>query len=421
MANTFPSSGNAGIGTTSPENLLTIDTGGNTVPAIARIIRCLSLGYRGPYNGRDVAEAAFIQAERPGVEYPPIEIQPLGGVVFIGHETGLGPPDVDQNGNPYKHRFVVNQEINNVADPSVGEHIMATFEMVSTIPAGDPKRDVGCGRFVVNQRAGGAWVRGLEAHAVRLAEAANARTWGLEVGVHNAKRDPELHVSVGIYVHAANPSFAAGAQRANTGILIDGRPGGDGDGWDDFIRCRSGSLGGSTSPRFWVGRAGNVWANSNIEGNGNLLITGTIRGQSTLTITGAITGQSTLDITGNIMGSADIAAMNTVQAGAEMYATAFITTSSQTLKENIVPLDTSEAVTLLGQLTAVRYNFKDKPDRQLMGFVAEDVPPAFAVNGRGVDVMAVVATLAAVVRAQREALTQLQARVDALEAGGGTP
>ena len=37
MANTFPSSGNAGIGTTSPDKLLTIDTGGNTTSADARI------------------------------------------------------------------------------------------------------------------------------------------------------------------------------------------------------------------------------------------------------------------------------------------------------------------------------------------------------------------------------------------------
>ena len=75
----------------------------------------------------------------------------------------------------------------------------------------------------------------------------------------------------------------------------------------------------------------------------------------------------------------------------------------------------------LPQLTPVKYNLKAKPDRQLMGFVMEDVPAPFAVDGRGVNVTAVVATLAAVVRAQREALERLQARVDALEAGGPTP
>jgi hypothetical protein len=37
MANTFPSSGNVGIGTTTPDTLLTVDTGGNSVLAMARI------------------------------------------------------------------------------------------------------------------------------------------------------------------------------------------------------------------------------------------------------------------------------------------------------------------------------------------------------------------------------------------------
>ena len=371
MANTFPGSGNVGIGTTTPPNLLTIDTGtGNSTLALARIsgkspawvfgspntgycggeafiglvttagdyvasapigdsfffnlsnagrmligrttgdgpvmavhnaganvavglgvdtpggrfvaarpisgaigtvelqgnnattgAHALVLGYQGPYNTRPFGEAAFIQSELQGLRYAPLNLQPFGGLVTFGLGAGFALPDFDSAGNRYKHRFIFNQEITDVADPNVGEHVMATFEMVSEIPAGTPKRDTGCGRFVLKQRLGGAWIRALEAQAVRESAATNARTWGIEVGVHNAtNRVSDPHVSVGIYIHAADPNWTSGVQRNNTGILIDGRPGGDGDGWDDFIRCRNGSLNTSTSARFWVGHAGNVWA-----------------------------------------------------------------------------------------------------------------------------------------------------------------
>ena len=56
-----------------------------------------------------------------------------------------------------------------------------------------------------------------------------------------------------------------------------------------------------------------------------------------------------------------------------------------------------------------------------MGFVAEDVGQPFAVDAKGVDVMAVVATLTGVLRAQRDAMERLQARVDLLEQRGATP
>jgi hypothetical protein len=56
-----------------------------------------------------------------------------------------------------------------------------------------------------------------------------------------------------------------------------------------------------------------------------------------------------------------------------------------------------------------------------MGFVVEEVPAPFAVDAKGVDVMAVVATLVGVVRAQRSALSQLETRVAQLERGGVTP
>lgn len=511
MANTFPSDGNAGIGTTTPENLLTIDSGsGNTTLALARIkgkspawifgspntgycggeafiglvttagdyvasapigdsfffnlsnsgrmligrttgngpvmavhnasanvavglgvdtpggrfvaarsidgatgavelqgnnatlgMHTLALGYGGTYNGFVMSESGYVQAEVQGSTYRPLRLQPIAGVVLVGRqEGGPFPPDIGLDGNQFKHRLRVIQEIDNVANFPVGnnEHVMATFEMTSRIPGG-ANNDTGCGRFVLQQETGGAWIRALEAQAVRHIGAEINRTWGIEVGVHNRLRSTLAHSGVGIYLHSGRAEWTGQVQprRSNTGILIEGESSDGEGGWDSFILCRRRFFDTSPENKFEVDRFGKVWAK------------------------GDIAGEGALNITGTIMGGADIAAFNTVQAGAEMYATQFIATSSESLKENIVPIDTSEAAVLLGHLTPVRYNLKARPERSLMGFVVEDVPPAFAVDGRGVDVMAVVATLTAVVRAQREALDQLLARVDALEAGGPTP
>ena len=100
MANTFPSSGNAGIGTTSPENLLTLDTGtGNSTPAIQRIkgrspallFGSPALGYCGGeafvglitaandyVTGGDVGDTFFIHASN-------------ANRAFLGRTTGNAP------------------------------------------------------------------------------------------------------------------------------------------------------------------------------------------------------------------------------------------------------------------------------------------------------------------------------------------
>jgi hypothetical protein len=104
-----------------------------------------------------------------------------------------------------------------------------------------------------------------------------------------------------------------------------------------------------------------------------------------------------------------------------VHGTQFISTSSVTLKENIQPIDLADATSWVDALHPVTYNRKVQPGRRLMGFVVEGVPAPFAVDAKGVDVMAVVETLTAVVQTQREALARLQARVDALESGGANP
>ena len=338
----------------------TVELQGNNASVGAH---ALALGYRGPYNGQEMGEAAFIQAERQGVEYSPIELQPLGGVVFIGHLAGFGPPDVNVDGSAYIHRFVVNQQITDVANPATNKfHIMATFEMESKIPSGEPQRDTGCGRFFIKQVDGGAWVRALEAQAVRYpAPTTNARTWGLEVGCHNALRAPEAHVSVGIYIHSGIGSFWTGnpdtkARRANTGILIDGDSSDGEGGWDQFILCRWGKLNSTTTPKFYVDRFGNVWA------------------------AGTVTCNSSRDV-----------------------------------KDNIVELTGPEASAYLSQLRPVMFDRKDQPGRRDIGFIAEDTPAPLSFENKGITLLPVVATLTRVIQSQQQTIQQLAERLAALE------
>jgi hypothetical protein len=130
---------------------------------------------------------------------------------------------------------------------------------------------------------------------------------------------------------------------------------------------------------------------------------------------GNVTAAGTLYHTGYIQTAGDVIASGIVSAGAEMYATQFITFSSVAGKENIVPLDANESIDLLARLKPVRYNFKQRPDRRLLGFIVEEVPPDVAIDTKGVDVMGVVATLAGVVRAQLDVIEDLRARIAALE------
>lgn len=398
------STGNVGVGTNDPAGRIVaaapITSGLGAVQlqgiAAAAGTHTLALGYGGTWNGYDMKESGYVQGEWQGMGYYPLRLQPVSGVVYIGRrEGGPFPPDINEDGVQSIHRFQVIQEINDVSNkPGNKFHIMSSFEMVSAIPAG-PGNDTGCGRFFATQigrseiEGGAAWIRALEAQAIRRIGAANNRTWGLEVGCHNAQRGESPHTSVGIYLHASNPALIQGTgKRCNTAVLIDNRPEDDGHGWDRFILCRQGSLSTTATNKFEVDRFGNVIAEGSLSGNGDIFGGGNL----------------------------------TIGINAEIYgytlSTQFITYSSSDLKENIARVEDHEAIGLLAGLTPVKYNLKNKSGRQLMGFVLEDVPPAFAVDAKGVDVMAVVATLTGVVRSQRKALEQLRARVDQLESRG---
>jgi hypothetical protein len=315
----------------------------------------LALGYGGSFNGVDMKNSAWIQAEQQGVEQFPLRLQPIRGAILFG-DVGFvqAPPDIDWDGIPAQSPFLFRKGINSVPNPvkPTGDvYVMATFEMRSTIPAGNGN-DTGCGRFIARQTGGSAWFRALEVQAVRDIGAENNRTWGMEVGVHNRRRGEEPHTSVGIYLHSGYPGWFDGtpARRCNTGILIEGQSeaGDGGHGWDRFILCRKGTI-GSHSDRFWVDRFGDTWTSQDLRAGRDLL-------------------------------GRDAVLQRDMFAVGVAWAADFVSSSSEELKENIVEVTDAEAAGYLAGLKPVKFNFKADPGRQHIGFIAEDVPPAFALT-----------------------------------------
>lgn len=329
-------------------------------------IRCLALGYRGPYNGTDLLDSAYAQVEIQGTGYRPLMLNPFGGVVFVGAHSAPAAgqpypaPDVYANNEPYHHRFVVNQWIGDVARPSTNPdnrtHVMSTFEMNSTIPATGPsgqRHDIGAGRFVARQVGGGAWIRGLEAHVVRTSDATNERTWGLEVGVHTQRRVAETpDNAVGIYVSCWKFDLDS-VEKGNTGILIEGNP-----GWDNGIMYKDET--GNTL--FRVNDVGEAWFD----------------------------------------GYVNAAGFNVVP-------------SSESAKENVEDLPADDALAFLDQLNPVTYTLKKRPGARVMGFIAEEVPAPFTRDRQGVSLMEFIVTLTRVAKVQREEIRQLHARLSAIE------
>lgn len=104
----------------------------------------------------------------------------------------------------------------------------------------------------------------------------------------------------------------------------------------------------------------------------------------------------------------------TVAASGNVTATGFTNSSSRTLKDNIVDLDSRQATDALRQLTPVQFVYKDDPtaDRRV-GFIAEDVPEIIAEPDRqSVPLMDVVALVTRVVKDQDRLNEQQQKTIE---------
>jgi hypothetical protein len=90
--------------------------------------------------------------------------------------------------------------------------------------------------------------------------------------------------------------------------------------------------------------------------------------------------------------------------------------SSRSLKDNIVDLNSSEAMGALDGLTPVKYNYRNDPAAAHIGFIAEDVPNLVAQKNRdAIDPMDIVAVLTKVVQEQNRTITELSDKMKKLE------
>jgi len=90
--------------------------------------------------------------------------------------------------------------------------------------------------------------------------------------------------------------------------------------------------------------------------------------------------------------------------------------SSREYKDNITELKTEDAMKTLEGLTPVTYTYKEVPQEQHVGFIAEDVPELVATQDRkGLSSMDIVSVLTKVVKEQQETIQKLEQRLLALE------
>ena len=84
--------------------------------------------------------------------------------------------------------------------------------------------------------------------------------------------------------------------------------------------------------------------------------------------------------------------------------------SSRSLKKNISPINTADALTVLNGLKAIKYTYRDDPAQELqLGFIAEDVPDLVSVQGRrGLRAMDIIAILTSVVQQQQKEIELLK-------------
>ncbi len=84
--------------------------------------------------------------------------------------------------------------------------------------------------------------------------------------------------------------------------------------------------------------------------------------------------------------------------------------SSRSLKKNISPLNTVDALTALNGLKAIQYTYKSDPAQELqLGFIAEDVPDLVAVQGRKkLRPMDIITILTSVVQQQQKEIELLK-------------
>jgi len=138
---------------------------------------------------------------------------------------------------------------------------------------------------------------------------------------------------------------------------------------------------------------------------------------STLTIGAGSQDRITIDRDGNI-GFAVARPRHPLEMASGAHVTAggvWTNSSSRDRKENIAELGLDAATETLMALQPVVFNYRDEPQEDYLGFIAEDVPELVAVKDRdALSPMDIVAVLTRVVQQQELKIRALEARLDAL-------
>ena len=96
--------------------------------------------------------------------------------------------------------------------------------------------------------------------------------------------------------------------------------------------------------------------------------------------------------------------MMRVDANGKIFANGVGQISSRSVKDNIINLSESDALTAFNQLNPVLYNYKNDTDQQA-GFIAEDVPDVIAPpDHKSINPLEVAALLTSVMKTQQKQL-----------------
>jgi hypothetical protein len=125
----------------------------------------------------------------------------------------------------------------------------------------------------------------------------------------------------------------------------------------------------------------------------------------------------TIDTSGNVgIGTATPSHLVHLSGGAYSDGSTWQPSCSRELKENIISLTTEEAVSVLGGLNPVRFNYKINPTEDYIGFIAEDVPELVATKERkSLNTMDIVAILTKVTQEQQKTISELKKEVSELK------
>ena len=138
---------------------------------------------------------------------------------------------------------------------------------------------------------------------------------------------------------------------------------------------------------------------------------------STLTIGAGSQDRITIDRDGNV-GIAVSRPRHPLEMASGAHVTAggvWTNSSSRDRKENIAELRLDAATETLMALQPVVFNYRNEPQEDYLGFIAEDVPDLVAMRDRdALSPMDIVAVLTRVVQQQEKKIKALEARLDAL-------